>query len=78
MLSNKNHRRWYQEASALNRENLSYPPENNTSDLRILPLVTMHNPNNIIIIPIVRQLNNILLTDEKISDVLKKVQLIQQ
>lgn len=63
-------------ALALNRENLINPPENNTSDLKILPLVTTHNPNDINIIPVVRQLNNILQTDEKMSEVLKKYNFI--
>lgn len=59
-------------ALALNRENLINPSENNTSDLKKLPLVTTHNPNDINIIPVVCQLNNILQTDEKMSEVLKK------
>lgn len=34
-------------ALALNRETLINPPENNISDLKILPLVSStHNPNN--------------------------------
>lgn len=41
-------------ALALNRENLINLPYNNTSDLKMLPLVTMHTPNNINIIPVVR------------------------
>lgn len=58
-------------ALALNRANLINPPEISTSDLKMLPLVTTHNPINII--PVVRQLNNILQTDEKMSEVLKKL-----
>lgn len=63
-------------ALALNRENLINPPENNISDLKILPLVTTHNPNNKNITPVVRQLNDILQTDEKMSEVLKNYKFI--
>lgn len=34
------------EALILTRENLINPPENYTTDINILPLVIMHDPNN--------------------------------
>lgn len=77
MLSKRNHRRCYKKAPALNRENLINSPENNTFDLKMLLLVTMHNRYNNIFL-LVRQLNNILQTNDKMSEMLKKIQVYQQ
>lgn len=76
MLSKRNHRRFYKKAPALNRENLINSPENNTFDLKMLLLVTMHNRYNNIFL-LVRQLNNILQTDDKMSEMLKKYKFIK-
>ncbi|XP_062612861.1 uncharacterized protein LOC134274600 [Saccostrea cucullata] len=64
------------EAIKLNREYLINPTRSQTSDLKILPLVTTHNPRNKNITSTVRQLNNVLKTDEEMAKVLEKYKFI--
>lgn len=60
------------EAIKLDREYLINPTRSQTSDLKILHLVTTHNPRNKNITSTVRQLNNVLKTDEEMTKVLEK------
>lgn len=60
-------------ARELNRENLINKPTTNCiTSPRILPFVTTHNPRNSNVTPIVRQLNDLLKTDEKMGKVMEK------
>ena len=63
-------------ASELDREELINPKPRNENNTQILPLVTTYNPRNKNITPIVRQLNNILKTDDNMSQAMLNVKFI--
>ena len=63
-------------ASEVDREELINPKPRNENNTQILPLVTTYNPRNKNITPIVRQLNNILKTDDNMSRAMLNVKFI--
>ncbi|XP_062604091.1 uncharacterized protein LOC134265884, partial [Saccostrea cucullata] len=63
-------------AKELDREELINPTPNDEENIKILPLVTTYNPKNPNITPIVQNLNEILKTDEEMSNVLSKFKFI--
>ena len=63
-------------AKEINRDELINPTPRNDQETKILPLVTTHNPRNLNITPVVRNLNEILKTDEEMARVLSKFKFI--
>ena len=66
----------FKKASELDREELINPKPRNENNTQILPLVTTYNSRNKNITPIVRQLNNILKTDDNMSQAMLNVKFI--
>ena len=63
-------------AKEIDRNELINPTPRNDNETKILPLVTTYNPRNLNITPVVRNLNEILKTDDKMSRVLSKFKFI--
>ena len=63
-------------AKEINRDELINPTPRNDQEAKILPLVTTYNPRNLNITPAVRNLNEILKTDEEMARVLSKFKFI--